>query len=70
MSRKAKFTKAKRKNFLPTSCSLVKKSYKTEDEAKKTAEIQMLVNQGLELKVYKCDLCNYWHLTSVKNSQN
>jgi len=42
-----------------------KRQYKNEREAKQTAEYQMLIHQNLELSVYKCDMCNYWHLTSA-----
>ena len=48
------------------SC-LSKKRYKSEKEALNVAEIQMLQNIGLELSVYKCDTCKYWHLTRQKN---
>jgi rubrerythrin len=43
-----------------------KKRHKSENEALKTAEIQMLQNSGLELSVYKCDTCGFWHLTRSK----
>ena len=44
-----------------------KRKYNTENEAKQTAEYQMLITKDLELSVYKCDLCQKWHLTSIKN---
>lgn len=40
-----------------------KKNYKNETEAQRMAELQMLENMSLELSVYKCNLCKYWHLT-------
>jgi hypothetical protein len=40
-----------------------KRRYKTEKEALAAADYQMLVNQNLELSVYKCELCGGWHLT-------
>lgn len=43
-----------------------KKAYPNETEAKKAAEIQMLLDMNLELSVYKCGLCNKWHLTRKK----
>jgi len=43
-----------------------KRRYKNEQEARQTADYQMLLNQDLELSVYKCDMCNFWHLTSNK----
>lgn len=39
--------------------------YKDEKKALEAADYQMLVNQGLEIAVYKCDLCLMWHLTRV-----
>ena len=40
-----------------------KRKYRNEKEALKAAEFQMLQDMSLELSVYKCDLCKYWHLT-------
>ena len=61
MPRKNKIQRHKPLTFY-MSC-LSKKRYKSEKEALDTAEIQMLQNIGLELSVYKCDTCKYWHLT-------
>lgn len=47
-----------------------KRIYKTEKEAKQTAEYQMLINQNLDLFVYKCDICSCWHLTKKTNIKN
>ena len=44
------------------SC-LNKQQYRNENEAQKAAEFHMLEHMGLELSVYKCDSCKYWHLT-------
>jgi len=47
----------------------VKKRFKTEKEAQDAAEFQMLEHMSLELSVYKCESCKYWHLTrNVKDS--
>jgi hypothetical protein len=40
-----------------------KRNYKNEKEAQNAAELQMLKDMNLELSVYKCNLCKYWHLT-------
>jgi len=40
-----------------------KRKYRNEKEAQEAAEFQMLHDMNLELSVYKCDLCRYWHLT-------
>ena len=46
-----------------------KNCYKNEVEAIKIAKEQELLNwnQGLELKVYRCHICNSYHLTRVEN---
>ncbi|MCX6728650.1 MAG: hypothetical protein NTV39_02695 [Candidatus Saccharibacteria bacterium] len=43
-----------------------KKRYDSDREAQKAAETQMLENMNLELSVYRCDTCRYWHLTRKK----
>ena len=40
-----------------------KRQFLNEKEATSAAEYQMLINQNLELSVYKCDTCQKWHLT-------
>ncbi len=40
-----------------------KRQYSTERQAREVADYQMLINNDLELSVYKCDSCNKWHLT-------
>ena len=40
-----------------------KRKYRTEKQALESADYQMLINQGLELSVYKCERCRMWHLT-------
>lgn len=51
-----------------TSCQ-VKNRYKNENEALKAAEFQMLQDMRLELSVYKCDVCRFWHLTRQKSEE-
>jgi len=43
-----------------------KRRYINEKDAQKIAELQMLENMSLELSVYKCDACKFWHLTRTK----
>jgi len=43
-----------------------KKVFDTERKAKDAAEFGMLDHLGLELAVYRCHVCQKWHLTSVK----
>lgn len=40
-----------------------KRRFKTQAQAKETAEHQMLINMNLELSTYKCEQCGFWHLT-------
>ncbi len=47
-----------------------KKRYKTQDLAKKAAEFCMLDNMNLNLSVYKCSDCGYWHLTKKRRGDN
>ena len=44
-----------------------KRQYLTERQAREVANYQMLINNNLELSVYKCDSCNKWHLTRQNN---
>ena len=46
----------------PKTCS-EKRRFKTEAEAQKAADFQMLTNMQLSLRVYKCPQCQSWHLT-------
>jgi hypothetical protein len=46
----------------PKTCS-DKRRFKNEAEAIKAAEFQMLTNMQLELRIYKCHQCQFWHLT-------
>jgi len=45
-----------------------KQRYQNSKLAQKAAEYQMLENMTIELSVYKCDLCGYWHLTRSVNN--
>ena len=48
----------------------VKKCFKNEKEAQSAAEFHMLEDMRLELSVYKCNMCKYWHLTrNIDNQQ-
>lgn len=58
------------KPFLFYKSCLNKKNYKNEKDALAAAEIQMLKNMSLELSVYKCNDCKYWHLTRQVNNKN
>ncbi len=40
-----------------------KRKFSTEQQAKKAAEHQMLLNTDLELSTYRCEICCKWHLT-------
>ncbi|MEI6237610.1 MAG: hypothetical protein WCP03_03360 [Candidatus Saccharibacteria bacterium] len=65
MPRQNKTPKYQKTIFNISTC-VSKKRYRSESEALKTAEIQMLQNSGLELSAYKCDTCGFWHLTRSK----
>ena len=41
-----------------------KNQYKTEAEAQDAAEFHMLEDMTVELAIYKCTICGYWHMTS------
>lgn len=41
-----------------------KRAYESEYEAQRVAEHQMGKTPGLELRVYECDGCEKYHLTS------
>ena len=50
----------------PMTCE-EKRRFRTEADALKAAEIQMLTDMQLELHVYQCFHCRQWHLTRSKN---
>ncbi len=41
-----------------------KRQYGTQAEAKRVADHRMSQSQGLQLRVYYCDNCQSYHLTS------
>lgn len=48
-----------------------KRKYNSEREAVETGKYQMLIHPDLELDVYKCQLCNHWHLTrQIKSNKS
>lgn len=57
------------KPYIHTMSCQEKRRYRSEDEAKKVAEIQMLRDMNLELSVYKCPECLGWHLTRRKDQE-
>jgi hypothetical protein len=65
MPRRNKLVKSSVKPLISTCTS--KRKYSSEKQARDTAEYQMLINSDLELSVYKCDICQKWHLTRQKN---
>ena len=44
------------------SSGKAKATYESEGDAKRRAEI-LYDEKGVKLKVYRCNDCNYWHLT-------
>jgi hypothetical protein len=40
-----------------------KKRYRNQDDAQKAAELSELRDLSLELTVYQCPYCRFWHLT-------
>lgn len=46
-----------------STCS-TKRIYFSQAEAESVADHQMSVNYGLSLRVYYCDVCRAFHLTS------
>lgn len=69
MPRKNRQIKHTRIKYILNTCNN-KQRYRSQNEAEKVAEIQMLINQNLELDVYRCDYCRGWHLTSITKSRN
>ena len=67
MPRKNTHQKNKFQRFEFISTCQNKKAYKSETEAKKSAEYQMILNRDLDLKVYYCKTCDSWHLTKQKD---
>ena len=69
MPRKNRPIKYTRSSVTINNCDS-KRRYNSEREAINTAEYQMLINQNLELAVYKCDMCFKWHLTRQTKQEN
>jgi len=59
----------KHQSYSTDSLFCTKRRYRNEKEAIDAAEYQMLKDMNLELTVYKCDLCKYWHLTRSTNKK-
>lgn len=49
--------------FEPAKSCDQKRKYRSEKDALDAASLQMLIHPSLELTVYKCDQCAFWHLT-------
>ena len=64
MPRKNHQPKHRRIEYILAGCD-TKRKYRSKNEAEKVAEVQMLTSQRLELGTYKCQYCNYWHLTNI-----
>ena len=47
-----------------------KKRYQNDRQAQDAAGLQMLENMNINLSIYKCDLCGYWHLTKCTDKKN
>jgi hypothetical protein len=52
--------------FQPDLNCTSKRQFKTEAAAKEAAEFGMLQHMTVELDVYHCPNCNFWHLTRQK----
>ena len=52
------------KEYTPLLPCEGKNQYKTEAEAVDAAEFHMLEDMTVELAVYQCHVCSYWHMTS------
>lgn len=46
-----------------------KNQYSSEKEAQGAADYHMLENMNVELEVYQCNVCSYWHMTRKDTSQ-
>ena len=52
------------KEYTPLLPCETKNQYKTEADACDAAEFHMLENMNIDLTVYQCTVCSYWHMTS------
>ncbi len=41
-----------------------KNQYTSQDEAQRAADFHMLENMNIELTVYECPVCRFWHMTT------
>lgn len=46
-----------------------KKQFETKQEASEAADFHMLENMNIDLSVYQCDRCHYWHMTRRNNDE-
>lgn len=46
-----------------------KTRYESQAKALEAADFRMLENMSVALTVYKCDICNGWHLTRAKQAR-
>ena len=46
-------------------CSSAKKGFHSHDAAMRSARRQMVRNRGITLRVYHCEECKHWHMTST-----
>lgn len=47
-----------------------KNRFETRKDAKKTAQYWLKRSKSRRLHPYKCKVCHYWHLTSVRQGKN
>lgn len=59
-----------RRVFLADFGCMNKRRFKTEALAIDAAEFRMLENMSVELEVYQCYNCQFWHLTRQKRDRN
>lgn len=60
----------KHQPFSSNDLFCTKRKFRNEKEAQEAAEFQMLQDMNLELSIYKCDMCIYWHLTRNTDSKS
>lgn len=65
-----KFTPKQHQPYVFVNACHAKRQYRSEKDAIRTAEYQMLISPSVDLSVYHCHICRQWHLTSqdAKNS--
>ena len=52
------------KEYTPLLPCETKNRYKAEEDARDAAEFHMLEDMTIQLDVYQCTVCGYWHMTS------